>query len=403
MTSDWRNALLRIRDEIGTYIGATRTLLRKDELQIAAYRGFGTAKRVFVLGRVLEDEGITTASVDDPHWKNLLNTFRRIESDEIPGARVRVRFAGSEQEVVTNSEGFFELWLTPAHELPPSGIWHDVELELIDPPGARALPVRATARVLIPPSSATFGVVSDIDDTVLQSSVTDVIQMARLVLLGNARTRLPFKGVAAFYRALHRGAGEQANNPIFYVSSSPWNLFDLLNEFLELQDIPAGPLALRDWSFASGRPDVSRHGDHKHAAITRVMECYPTLPFILIGDSTQEDPEIYAEVVRRYPNRILAIYIRSVTPRPERVAGIRALADQVSKSGSTLVLCDDTAVAASHAAERGWIAASELPAIIADSARDAPPTPAPEPAPVVVVEGTAPPVEERPGGATKTP
>ncbi len=401
MTSDWRSAFLRIRDEIGTYIGATRTFLRKDELQIAAYRGFGTAARVFVLGRVLEDESVTTASADDPHWKNLLNTFRRIESDEVPGARVRVRFAGTEQEVMTDSEGFFELWVTPSQELPPSSIWHDVELELLEPPGARAVPVRATARVLVPPSSATFGVVSDIDDTVLQSSVTDVIQMARLVLLGNARTRLPFKGVAAFYRALHRGATAPANNPIFYVSSSPWNLFDLLNEFLELQGIPAGPLALRDWSVAPGRSGVSRHGDHKHTAITRILDCYPTLPFILIGDSTQEDPEIYAEVVRRYPTRILAIYIRSVTPRPERVAAIRALATQVTESGSTLVLCDDTAVAARHAAERGWIAANELPAIIADSASDTPPTPQPEPAPVVVVEGEAPKVEERPGGATE--
>ena len=60
--------------------------------------------------------------------------------------------------------------------------------------------------------------------------------------------RLPFPGVAAFLRALYAGAGGGERNPLFYVSSSPWNIYDLLSEFFSLNDIPIGPvLFLRDW------------------------------------------------------------------------------------------------------------------------------------------------------------
>ena len=129
-----------------------------------------------------------------------------------------------------------------------------------------------------------------------------------------------------------------------------------------------------------------RHASHKVAAIARIAELYPRLPLILIGDSGQEDPEIYREIVRRYPARVLAIYIRNVTPDPARSAAIRALADEVREAGSTLILADDTLAAARHAAERGWIAREALEDVAAEKRADDP-ADAPR-APTVVVEGS---------------
>jgi phosphatidate phosphatase APP1 len=94
------------------------------------------------------------------------------------------------------------------------------------------------------------------------------------------------------------------------------------------------------------------------------MDSYP-LPFILIGDSGQRDPEIYREVVAEYPARILAIYIRSVSPDPLRRETVRALAREVERAGSALLLTDDTLSAARHAADNGWIS-SEAVAAVAD-------------------------------------
>jgi len=158
-------------------------------------------------------------------------------------------------------------------------------------------------------------------------------------------------------------SGGNANNPFFYVSSSPWNLFEVLAEFLELRKIPAGPLLLRDWGVSSVDPGEGGHAGHKTRHITTLLELYPALPFILVGDSGQEDPEIYHRAVRDHPERILAVYIRNVSRRPERVEAIRKLAAEVEKSGSTLILADDTLAAARHAAEKGWIDPAALPEI----------------------------------------
>jgi phosphatidate phosphatase APP1 len=83
-------------------------------------------------------------------------------------------------------------------------------------------PIETTGSVLVPPAGASFGVISDIDDTVVETQVTDRLAMALTVLLRNAHTRLPFKGVAAFYTALHQGRSGEDRNPIFFVSGSPW-------------------------------------------------------------------------------------------------------------------------------------------------------------------------------------
>jgi len=82
-----------------------------------------------------------------------------------------------------------------------------VELELLAPRAGAT----ATGKVLVPPARARFGVISDIDDTVVQSHVTRKLRMVVGLALSNARTRKPFEGVAAFYRALHEGAGGEGN------------------------------------------------------------------------------------------------------------------------------------------------------------------------------------------------
>jgi phosphatidate phosphatase APP1 len=140
-------------------------------------------------------------------------------------------------------------------------------------------------------------------------------------------------------------------------------LYDVITDFLDLQTIPAGPVLLRDWDFRRGAHAAHGHQTHKISHITRIFETYPSLPFILIGDSTQEDPEIYHRLVATYPSRVLAVYIRNVQAQPERSTAIRKLADEILAAHSTLILADDTLSAAKHAAEKGWIAHEALPAI----------------------------------------
>lgn len=341
----------------------SRQLGLHDPVQIVPYRTYGTARRVYIRGRVLEDKGITASADKDTVLTNLLNMYKRFESDEVPGAVLKALLPGEEHAVTTDKEGYFVLDLTPLTPILAEELWHKIPLRLISAPIPFDSSLQVAAEVMIPPADAEYGIISDIDDTVVQSSATDFFAMGKTVLLNNARTRLPFAGVSEFYKALQLGRNGKRNNPFFYVSSSPWNTYDLLKEYLDLNEIPAGPLLLRDIGWDGGSAKLrGGHMGHKFKEIKQILEAYPHLNFVLIGDSGQEDPVIYREVVKQFPGRVLAIYIRDVQ-RPER----EQIAVDVSKSLQEhkveMLIVDNTVEAAEHAAKTGLIFKEAIPVI----------------------------------------
>lgn len=354
---NWQRWAARVARQVERRVddARTRVLGSRAARQVVPYRGFGNQHEVFVTGRVLANRPAAAVSAEDAWWRNLATSLRHLESDEVPGARVRLRLGGNSREVLTDEEGYYRAWIRSPAATQDSPPWHDIEATVVWPVHADVPSVSATGRALLPPRSARFGVISDLDDTVIRTEATRLLRMLKRTLLENARTRLPFAGVAAFYSALQRGAGGDEGNPVFYVSSSPWNLYPVLTDFLEHQQIPDGPLVLRDWGLNDGGALPTRHGHHKLGAIRQILDCYPDLPFILIGDSGQEDPEIYRDVVHQHGERILAVYIRDVTPHPGRRDAIAQLAQEVSSAGSELLLSEDTLASARHAGERGWL------------------------------------------------
>ncbi len=355
--------------------------LRNRPADIAVYRGYGSTSRAYLHGRALAKPRYSTGSAEDPGWRNLLNTYRRARSNPVANAELRVEFEGASQRLTSDGEGFFSVWLDLPERRSRDQGWHDGSVELL-PTAPDSSSVTAAAHVLIPHPKAAYGVISDLDDTVIQSRVTNFLQAARTVMFGNALTRLPFEGVAEFYHALNRGRDNEAENPLFYVSSSPWNLYDVIEDFLAVQGIPHGPLLLRDWDFSPRALASHRHHAHKGEAIREIMGTYPSLPFILIGDSGQQDPEIYHQVVHDFPDRIIAVYVRDVVRTAEREQAIAALAHEVELARSSLLLVHDTRVAAVHAAERGWIADDEVDAVAREAAADSGAAPGKKPVPL---------------------
>ncbi len=201
--------------------------------------------------------------------------------------------------------------------------------------------------------------------------------MSRTVFLNNHRTRLPFAGVAEFYKSLQLGRNGKRNNPFFYVSSSPWNMYDLLHDFLDLNQIPPGPLLLRDFGLLQNKFLGAGHMSHKFKEIQNILLTYPELKFVLIGDSGQEDPNIYREVVKNFPNRILAIYIRDVQ-LPEREKIAFAVSEDLKNHQVPLLIVDNTVEAAEHAAQTGLIFRETIPAIENEKDQDKGTTPGKE-------------------------
>ena len=365
---------------------------------VVLYRGFGANGRVYVFGRALEEQRIPPAEASDSRWRNLVNMLERADADPLPHAVVSVGVGTARQQFTADDEGFFSGEMASEHARRIDEDWIEVHAQLASTDrGVMAMPNNVAGAALCPSQQPEYVVISDIDDTVLQSRVTSFLRAAKTLAFGNARTRLPFPGVAAFYTALRRGRGADGRNPIFYVSSSPWNLYDVITEFLELQGIPLGPVLLRDLDITLGTLSSKRHHDHKGDHIRRILATYPELPVILIGDSGQQDPEIYRGIVHEFKGRVRAIYIRNVTMNADRSAAIDLLAKEVLAAGTSMVLADDTLAAARHAVENGLIPAAALPGIgeekLADEGATSEKAPAPgardvgdQPTPTEVVE-----------------
>jgi phosphatidate phosphatase APP1 len=191
------------------------------------------------------------------------------------------------------------------------------------------------------------------------------------LFMQDARSRVAFPGVAAFYRALHEGPSGNEQNPMLYVSRGPWSIYEVLVAFFRMHNIPVGPiLFLREWGLTLQSPLPRRAKDHKRDLIRKMLSLYDDLPFVLIGDSGQHDPELYCDIVREHPRRVLAAYIRNVTRTPDRRKEIEALAEEVVASGSALLLAADTFAMAEHAASRGLIAEQALPAVLEERRRE---------------------------------
>lgn len=327
------------------------------------YRGYGSRRDLFLMGRVFRQPGLGL-NLEEGLMDDVANIVRRTVRWGVRDARVRVEVAGSETVVTSDRDGYFRVWLPVREALPPNAQWLTARLSLLpagegEPgrlPGEAPQTPDIEARIYIPPEKVDCGVISDIDDTVIYTGVASKLAMMYRLFIQKARHRTAFPGVSSFYRALFHGADGRAGRPMLYVSRGPWSIYEMLTEFFRLNKIPHGPvLFLREWGVTLQRPLPLHARNYKRRLISEMLAMYPELPFILIGDSGQRDPEVYAEIVARYPQRIRAIYIRHVHQSARRDRALQALARQVAGQGCEMILADDSLEMADHALRHGWI------------------------------------------------
>lgn len=333
--------------------GLRRRFGRLGPLQVVAYRGYGTAALAHVRGRVLEASVLERSLPHDSRLRSFRRMLRRFNSREVPDATVSACWGARQVTGSTDDEGYFELQmlpqLEPRSEAPAVARgWNAVGAEVIDCPVRGFVPARAVVDILIPGDAAELGIISDIDDTVLQSHVTQKLKMIWVTLSGSAFTRMPFEGTSELYRALSEGVSGHADNPVFYVSKSPWNLYDFLVDFMDHHQLPRGPLLLRDIGLREAPPL-----DHKTEAVQRLFDTYPELPFVLIGDSGERDPDIYLAAAARYAGRVRAIYIRDLGGKHGSAGRAEALSAQAQALGTEMLWVEHASQALAHARTRG--------------------------------------------------
>ena len=163
-----------------------------------------------------------------------------------------------------------------------------------------------TGRLHLIPTQG-VSLISDVDDTIKHSSVTDKVELLKNTFLRDFRA---VEGMSELYSEL--AADEVA---FHYVSGSPWQLFQPLEQFRSTTGFPEGTFHLKYF-----RPKdsslfelLASQNATKLAAINPILDSFPDRRFLLIGDSGEQDPEIYGQIARQHPDQVIGIFIRNVT------------------------------------------------------------------------------------------
>lgn len=331
---------------------------------ILPYRGYGNDDRFFIRGRVIENTGLSQPEDHDSVWQNVLAMIKRYSSSGIPDVEVFVEFQNTRNSYITDEDGFFLVNQSIKNQIANHQNWQPIRFYM---KGKTRKIVEAHGEILLTRKKAQYGVITDIDDTLLISHATNVRKKLRLMLFKNAKTRLPFDGVAAFYCALEKGikTGEDEYlNPFFYVSSSEWNLYDLLADFCYFHDLPKGPFLLREVKISMRKIWKAGGSNHHHKLdkIRHILNLHDEREFILIGDSGQHDAEIYRQIAEEYPERINTIYIRDV--RRSKHEWILNIAKEARQYGAEMLLVKDTEAAALDAIKKGYMHPEALKSIV---------------------------------------
>lgn len=336
-------------------------------MHIATYRGYVSNGRAHIRVRVTEEPVVPDSAelITDP--RVIRTNLRRFVALALPGVRLRILIGDEQVESTTDRHGYATVHIPLADARPG---WH--EYHVVNVPDADGeAPKIATGEFLAPTVNG-LCIVSDVDDTVLRTGLTEGFVAVRQTLTRNAATRRAVPGMAELYQAIEQGRTKSHRTPAFvYLSTGPWNLYEVLTEFLELRKFPKGVLMLTDWG--PQERYVMRSGkQHKRLALSRLFAALPKNRFVLIGDSGQNDPEVYVEAAREHPKSVKAIVILDVGPHmAERAAELRAESDGLSAQGIPFYLAHDAGAAANYLADQGIIARSAVEPVAQAVAREA--------------------------------
>jgi phosphatidate phosphatase APP1 len=301
MVASAEDAVWRLRRERKLGKGTLRAT------HAVGYRGYVAEGRAYVRLRITEEPVIPKPAEALSEVEIVRTNLRRFAALAFPGVKVKVSLAGSEDRVETDRHGY-AAGAMEVGDLPPG--WHDYNVAT-EPDDPQEEPAEATGRVLVPDPTAKVWVVSDIDDTVLQTGLAEGLVAVKNTLLGQAHTRQAVPGMSTLYRALEAGRPGDGRTAFFYLSTGPWSLYAVLTEFLKVRGFPDGPLFLTVWG--PQERYITRSGsEHKRQALRKLAANYPGRRFVLIGDSGQRDPYNYADFAREYPDSVAAIVIVDV-------------------------------------------------------------------------------------------
>ncbi|WP_317133728.1 App1 family protein [Galbibacter orientalis] len=276
------------------------------KFDLTLYRGYANEKQIILFGHVFKSIAPDYLLNDKKGYRHAKGVFEMFTIKTLNNALVKVSFQNQEITTRTVNDGYFRICI-PCENIKAG--WHNFTAE------AFYEDYKVTEKSeFLKPYPGKIGVISDIDDTFLISHTNNLFKKLYVLLTKNVKKRKIFEDVVAHYSLLSRAGREDKmeTNTFFYVSSSEWNLYSFILNFTQLHKLPKAVFKLK--KIKSGLTDFlfSGRGSHNHKfnKIKDILEFYPEMRFVLMGDDSQKDPFLYAKIVKYFPENVEAIYIR---------------------------------------------------------------------------------------------
>ena len=315
-----------------------RARARGQRASVSAYPGYGGEEWVRVLGRVLivPPVRVRRRRGDDGGVRG----WRSFAAVPVGYATVTVTVDGATHEVIADRGGVIDAVL-PARLQPG---WQPLSMTV---EGSEPF----STRVFVVGSNVRFGIVSDVDDTVMVTALPRPLIAAWNSFVVNEHARQPVPGMAVLLERLVR---EHPGAPMIYLSTGAWNVAPTLQRFLRRHLFPPGALLLTDWGpthdrwFRSGRA-------HKEENLRRLAREFPHVRWVLIGDDGQHDDALYTAFTGAHPEHVTAVAIRRLSPAEAVLAGGRTAVDDHTAATVPWVAGDDGAALLDRLAEIGVV------------------------------------------------
>jgi phosphatidate phosphatase APP1 len=301
-----------------------------NEVTIKVYHGYGFGNQLVIYGHVFKLSPKPRKKYRKSFLRNTWALLRLFMVKPFPKLQLEMQWKDKTYFSRTDTDGFFKFDWKDEDNLQQG--WNEVTVKAKINNNSIA---ESKGHVFVPYLTQ-YGFISDIDDTFLISHSSNLRKRLFVLFTQNARTRKPFEGVVNHYQLLAQSnTTANAPNPFFYVSSSEWNLYEYILEFTRVNQIPKGVFLLNQLKqFSQLLKTGQNHHKTKFTRIARILESYPGQRFVLLGDSSQQDPYIYEAIVSHFPKQIHAVYIRDVYARNKSKA-----ADVLHKIESKGVPC----------------------------------------------------------------
>lgn len=274
-------------------------LIAMDTIRI--YHCYGNDRTLIVEGRVLDNREFKEASSEDDIFTNFRRKLGYIFNEERKNVDVTLQVKGQTFHTKSDDEGYFEFKLSfPPHTLKPH---QKINLYLTKEPN-----VKTSCRAHILSDQKQTGIISDFDDTVIVSNVTNKIKLAYELLLKNYKQREAVKGMAERFNKI---LADSPDKPLFFITGSPKQFNEVIHRFLDYHHFPKRTLITKKIHGKNAYSLFQQH-DYKSKQIETLLKLYPQIEWVLFGDSGEQDREIYLDIAKKYPGQIREIYIRDV-------------------------------------------------------------------------------------------